>query len=557
MGTGTVEDMSRIVLELDLTRGLTEPPPTTPLAMIRARRVPSLRQLVTALRRARDDRRIAGLVAHLGGPALSLAQTQELRDAVNAFRGDGRRVIAWTESFGETASGTVPYYLASVFDEIWLQPSGDFGVTGVSVEAMFVRDALDKLGVDPQLAKRKEYKTAADMFVERGFTGPGREMSERLAASAYEQIVDGIAAARDLPSERVRELVDSAPLSAQQALEAGLVDRLGYRADVYDELRSRSGDFDAKLVERYSPRRGMSDLTPQRTKPAVAVIQISGGISLGRNGGNSPGPGGNGVGSDSVGAALRAAREDDQVRAVVLRVDSPGGSYAASDAIRDEVLRVRGTGRPVIASMGGVAASGGYYVSMPADVIVAQPGTITGSIGVLAGKSVLRETFGKIGIAREAVAEGRNARMYSTQDGFTDEQWARLDEILDRIYADFVGKAAQDRSMPFDELEKIARGRVWTGADARAHGLVDELGGLDRAIDLACDKAGLTRDDAALKALPHRTILDRIKPPETTDDVAATLAIPTTIDGIATTVYTALGLRPLGALTLPYTYTIT
>jgi protease-4 len=547
--------MSRILLELDLTRGLTEPPPTTPLGMIRARHVPSLRHLTGALRRARDDHRVAGLVAHVGGPALTLAQTQELRDAVAGFRAAGKRVVAWSESFGEVGHGTVPYYLASGCDEIWLQPSGEFGVTGVSVEAMFVRDALDKAGVVPQLSKRKEYKTAADMFLERGFTGPAREMAVRLAASAYEQIADGIAAARDLPAERVRELVDAAPLTAAAAVEAGLVDRLGYRADVYDDLRRKLGPFEPKLVERYSRRRprSVSDLVPQRTKPAVAVVQLSGAISLGRSGGGRPG--GSGIGSDTVGAALRAARRDEHVRAVVLRVDSPGGSYVASDAIRDEVLRVRGSGRPVVASMGSVAASGGYFVSMPADVIVAQPGTITGSIGVLAGKGVLRDALAKVGIAREGVAEGRNARMYSAQEEFSDDQWARLDEILDRIYEDFVAKAAQDRAMVFDDLEKVARGRVWTGADARSHGLVDELGGLDRAIDLACERAGLVRDDIALRAFPHRTILDRVKPPESADDIAVTSALPS-VDGIASALYTALGLPPLGVLTLPVTFTI-
>src|SRR5262245_31017969 len=204
--------MSRTLLELDLTRGVTEPPPTTPLGMIRARHIPSLRHLVGALRHAREDDKVIALVAHVGGPPLTLAQTQDLRDAVTAFRQAGKPTHAWIESFGEVGPGTVPYYLASAFDEIWLQPSGDFGVTGVAVEAMYVRDALDKAGVVPQLAKRKEYKTAADVFLEREFTGPAREMATRLAASAYEQIVDGVAAARDLPAERVRELIDDAPL---------------------------------------------------------------------------------------------------------------------------------------------------------------------------------------------------------------------------------------------------------------------------------------------------------------------------------------------------------
>ncbi len=545
---------SRTLLELDLTRGVVEPPPTTPIGMLRARHMPSLRQLVGGLRKAAEDPKVVGLVAHLGGPSLTLAQTQDLRDAVARFRAAGKPAVAWTESYGEVGPGTVPYYLASAFEEIWLQPSGELGVTGVAVEAVFVRDALDKAGVIPQLGKRKEYKTAADTFTERELTGPAREMASRLAASSYEQIVDGIATARKLSPERVRELIDSAPLSGEEAREAGLVDRLGYRTDVYDALRRRLGETAPKLVERYHRRPPVRDLVPQRNKPVVAVVQVSGGIALGRSGGGRPG-GGPGAGSDTIGAALRAARADDDVRAVLLRVDSPGGSYVASDAIRDEVLRFRGTRRPVVASMGSVAASGGYFVAMPADLIVAQPGTITGSIGVLAGKGVLRDAFAKVGIVREGVAEGRNARMFSAQQEFSDEQWQRLEEILDRIYADFVGKAAHDRGRSDDEIEKVARGRVWTGADAREHGLVDELGGLDRAIDLACARAGLTRDDVALRALPHRNVLERLKPPESTDDLAVSApAWMPSADGVAASVYAALGLPPTGVLTMPMTW---
>ena len=234
---------------------------------------------------------------------------------------------------------------------------------------------------------------------------------------------------------------------------------------------------------------------------------------------------------------------------------SPGGSYVASDAIRHEVLRLRGRGTPVVASMASVAASGGYFVAMPADVIVAQPGTITGSIGVLAGKGVLRDAFAKLGIGRDAVAEGRNARMFSAEEEFSPEQWQWLEETLDRIYADFVAKAAEDRAMPEADLEKVARGRVWTGADARSHGLVDELGGLDRAIEIACDRAGLYRDAVSVKALPHRNLIDRLKPPQSTDDIAVRAAawLPDA-DGLATSVYAALGLPPLGILTMPITW---
>ncbi|GAB2666741.1 signal peptide peptidase SppA [Kribbella swartbergensis] len=542
-----------ILLELDLTRGVLETPPASPVAAFRARHLPTLRELVAALRKGARDDSVVGLVAHLGGQRLSLAQVQDLREAVADFRTSGKPAVAWTESFGETGHGTVPYYLATAFDEIWVQPSGDLAITGVSVQAVFVRGALDKAGVIPQFGKRREYKTAADTFTEKEMTEPAREMASRLAESAYEQIVEGIAVRRRLDTARVRELVDSAPLPAQAGLEAGLVDRVGYRSDVYDELRKALGETTRLLAERYIRRgpRTLQDLRkqlPWPQKPVVAVVRVSGAINVGRN--SSSPLGSSGSGSDTVGAALRAVADNDKVKAVVLRVDSPGGSYVASDAIRNEVLRLRSTGRPVIASMGTVAASGGYFVAMPADVIVAQPGTITGSIGVLSGKGVVRDALGRIGISQQAVSEGENARMYSAQEEFTDEQWARLEETLDRIYKDFVAKAAQDRGLPEEQLETLARGRVWTGADAHARKLVDELGGFQHALTIACNRAGLDRDNIALATVPHRNFLDQLRAPTTTDDLAVR-AQPLTLDGLTTGIYTALGLPPEGLLRMP------
>jgi protease-4 len=544
------------LLELDLTRGVLETPPASPVAAFRARHLPTLRELVAALRKGARDESVVGVVAHLGGQPLSLAQVQELREAVADFRTSGKTAVAWTESFGESGQGTVPYYLATAFDEIWLQPSGDLSITGVSVRAVFVRSALDKAGVIPQFGKRREYKTAADTFTEREMTGPAREMASRLAESAYEQIVEGIAVRRRLDTVRVRELVDSAPLHAQAGLDAGLVDRLGYRSDVYDELKKQLEYDDRLLAERYIRRgpRTLDDLRrqlPWPQKPLVAVVRVAGGITVGRNS-NSP-LGGPGSGSDTVGAALRAVADNEHVKAVVLRVDSPGGSYVASDAIRNEVLRLRSTGRPVIASMGSVAASGGYFVAMPADAIVAEPGTITGSIGVLTGKGVVRDALGRIGISQQAVSEGANARMYSAQEEFTDEQWERLEETLDRIYKDFVAKAAQDRGLPEARLEELARGRVWTGADAHSHKLVDELGGFQHALTLACNRAGLDRDEIGLTTAPHRNLLSQLRPPVTTDDLAVT-AQPLTLDGVTSSIYAVLGLPPTGVLTMPLSY---
>ena len=483
---------SRVLLELDLTEPPPETPPADPLGYLQARRRQTLRGMVDALRDAAEDDRVAGLVARVGG-AVPLARAQELREAVGAFAATGKPAVAWAETFGEGGPGTVPYLLATGFGELWLQPSGDLGLTGVFVEATFVRGALDKVGLEPQLAQRHEYKNAVDMLTRHGFTDAHREAVARVAASAAEQVVDAVAAARGLTPERVRELIDAAPLSAEQARAAGLVDRVGYRDEVYADVRRRVGDAKLLFLARYrraqAPAR-MLGAVRRRGRPAIAQVTVAGPIQQGRSR-RGPLPGGPSAGSDTVAAALRSAGRDDSVGAVVLRVDSPGGSYVASDVIWREVTRLRAAGKPVVASMGDVAASGGYFVAMGADAIVAQPGTLTGSIGVFSGKVVTAGLLDRLGIGTEAVVEGRQARMFSSRVGFDDEQWRRLEEWLDRVYADFVGKVAGTRQLTRERAHELARGRVWTGADAYERGLVDELGGLCRAAELARERAGL------------------------------------------------------------------
>ncbi len=289
-----------------------------------------------------------------------------------------------------------------------------------------------------------------------------------------------------------------------------------------------------------------------RRRPVVALVRASGPIHLGRAGA-SPWPGSS-VGSDTLGATLRAAGRDSSVKAVVLRVDSGGGSYVASDAIRREVLALRETGRPVIASMGTVAASGGYYVAMPSDAIVASPGTLTGSIGVLAGKQVVRDALARVGIRVDSEAVGAHAEMFSAQRPFTEEEWARLEGWLDRVYEDFTEKAAADRGMDVEALRRVARGRVWTGADALSHGLVDRLGGLEEAVDLACERAGMRRAAVDVRTLPHVTLLTRMRPPQSSEQpTAASTSVgdhPLLAQALA-----ALGLPPFaGVLTLPVSW---
>src|SRR5215475_437019 len=518
-----------LLLEFDLTEPLVDVPPPDPVGWLQAQRRMSLRGVLERLRAASDDRRVRGVVATVGG-RVGIARTQELRDAVREFRRSGKPAVAWAESFGEFGSGTTPYLLACGFDEVWLQPSGGVGLTGVAVEVTFLRRALDQLGVQPELGRRHEYKTAVNRLVERGFTEAHRQAADRLAESAFEQLVAAVADGRGLPAQRVRELVDRAPLLAADALAAGLVDRLGYRDEVYAELRSRlGGDVELRYLARYHPPRSLQRRVDEtvaraarrmagRPEPVVALVSGTGAIRQGRSG-RSP-LSGVAMGSATVGAALRSAAADDRVRAVVFRVDSPGGSYVASDAIWREVGRVRAAGKPVVVTMGEVAASGGYFVSVGADAIVAEPATLTGSIGVFAGKAVLTGLLDRLGLDTDAVARGQHARILSSRQGFDADEWQTLEAWLDDVYGDFVAKVAAGRGMSEQQVDEVARGRVWTGADAAERGLVDELGGLDRAVAIAREKAGLPAD-APLRRWPALTPLERVRPPRSSESPAA------------------------------------
>jgi len=550
-----------LILELDLTDGIPEGPATDPVSAVMSVRKVRLPDLIAGLRRARADDRVRALVAKVGGSRIGLARMQEIREAVADFRASGKLAVAWAESFGEFAGGNLPYYLATAFDRIYLQPSGTLGLTGVAVEQVFLRDALARIGIGFQSAKRYEYKTAADQLTEQGFTGPAREAAERLAVSVVEQLSAAIAERRDKPAADARALLDRGPFLADDALAEGLVDALGYRDEVYADVRKHAGqDAILQYVGRYQRAHALAQRArqlPNSRDRFVAVVYASGPIKQGRS---SRGPVGSGaMGSDTVSAALRQARADDRVRAVLLRVNSPGGSAVASDTIWREVVRIRAAGKPVVVSMGDVAASGGYYISMAADVIVAQPGTLTGSIGVIMGKPVFADALERVGIATDSVAEGARATMFAPTHPFTQDEWDRINTWLDAVYRDFTQKVAQGRRMPVERVHELARGRVWTGADAAENGLVDELGGMTAAAEIARRRAGLPAT-ARLRVYPRLTPLDQLRPPESSEArpaAAAALGLSFADGwGPAWRLAASAGLPPYGPLMLPGTWTI-
>ena len=543
-----------LVLEVDLTRGLLSTAASDPVAAVRSRSTPTLSSVVEGLRRGARDPQVVAIVVQLGG-SLPVAQAEELGAALLDASRQGTPTLAWAETYGELGPGTVPYYLAAHCDEVWLQPSGGVVLTGVAASMTLLRGVLDKIGAEPQLGQRHEYKTAAEQLAAREVSDANREMTQRLADSVVEQVRALVVRTRGLQPADVDAALAAGPLTAAQAKAAGLVDAIGYRDEAYAAVRRRALDGSAsaaagqgdtgasagapavdpavdaeaedlrnaevrwQYAARYAAKHARSRQRPGRAQPVVAVVDVTGGIVSGR-GGAAPGRGPS-AGSDTIGAALRAVQEDEHVEAVVLRVESPGGSYTASDYIRREVLRLRGSGRPVVASMGAVAASGGYFVSMAADEVVALPSTLTGSIGVLGGKVVLRELADKVGLVHEVASAGEHAAMFSSLQRFSATQWDRVQDWLDLVYADFTSKAAADRGLPLATLEPLARGRVWTGADARTHGLVDSLGGLQTAVSAACARAELDRDRVLMRRYPHVKVVDRIRPAESSQSPAA------------------------------------
>jgi len=487
------------VLELDFDRPLVEYAPGDSVLDALEEHKPRLLTVVQALERGARDDRVKAVVARVGNSPMGLATIQELRDAVTAFRASGKPAIAWAETFGEGQPGNGAYYLASAFDEIYLQPSGDIGLTGLFLETPFVRGTLDKLDVTPRMDHRQEYKTFLNTFTEDSYTAAHREADQALINSMFTQIVDGIARGRGLAPEKVRSLADHGPYGSAAALEARLVDGLRYRDEVYAAVRERFDKPEFLYATRYAER-------AKRHRSGATTVALIHGLGAVHRGSSTTDPlSGATMGADTVARAFRDAVADDDVKAIVFRINSPGGSYVASDTIWRETVRARNAGKPVIVTMGDVAASGGYFVSMSADRIVAQPGSITGSIGVVSGKMLTREAWKKLGVTWDSVLTSAHADFWTGTTDYSTDEYRIFQGELDRIYKDFTSKVAEGRKLPLEKVERVARGRVWTGTDALARGLVDELGGYPRAFAAVREALSLGPDaPLRLREFPER-----------------------------------------------------
>ncbi len=491
-----VQSGSTLVLKVG--GDLSEVAPTNVVGYFRGANAPVVRTFVEDLRKAKVDSRVSSvLLKPTGFDSPYWAKVQEIRDAVVDFKKSGKPVYAYLEYGGDRE-----YYLASAADRVFLLPSSPLDLRGLATYQVFLRGTLDKVGAYPDMHHIGDYKTAMNQLTEKGYTRAHKEMDESLNRDLYEQLVRGIAGGRKKSEDDVRKLVDQGPFLPEDALRAGLIDDVAYEDQVEeklkhgDRLRKIDGDDYARVSGgAFGLNRG----------PRIGVIYASGTITSGRSGFDPLS--GTALGSDTLIDAIRQARRDSSLRAIVLRIDSPGGSAAASDAIWRELMVARNerTDRPIVASMSDLAASGGYYIAMPAQVIVAQPATLTGSIGIFGGKIVTGGIYEKLGAHIESTSIGKNAELDSPIRPFNPEELKKVQEQLQSFYDGFVEKVAQSRHTTPEKIDAIAQGRVWTGRQARQNGLVDELGGLDAAVAIAKQRAKLAADaEVELVVFPPR-----------------------------------------------------
>ncbi|PKP80660.1 MAG: signal peptide peptidase SppA [Alphaproteobacteria bacterium HGW-Alphaproteobacteria-18] len=479
---------AQIVLTLDLNTSYPDQAPTSGLAALSG--TPGFIDLLLKLKEAESDKSVKGLLIRGADYGFGTSRAEELRQALKSFQASGKFVIAHSQGmFG--ASGPSAYHSISTADEIWMQPGTDLMVTGVTFETEFYKGLFEKIDLEPQIYPFYEYKNAPNSYNETSYTAPHREAMEALANSIWNTALADIAEDRGTTPAQLRAVLESGMKPAEAALELKLVDKLGWPEDAEEAAKERAGNDDAAMIDLaayVSPSKFNSKA------PLIAVVGGEGAIVTGGSSGGSPFSAPPAFASDVIARAILDAADDDNVKAIVFRVDSPGGSPTASDQIWRAVERAKEAGKPVVVSMGAYAASGGYYVSTGADAIVANRATLTGSIGIFGGKLALDGTFNKIGVTFDTVSVGGDFASAWGASAFTETQEAEIKAMLKRGYDRFLGAVGEGRGMTYDEVNEVARGRVWTGEAALEAGLVDELGTFMDAIEKAKELAGIEAD---------------------------------------------------------------
>jgi protease-4 len=478
------------VLSVELDGAVVERASTSVLGLL-SKNQTALNTLRNAIDQGAKDPKIVGLEIKVLNPEMELAQAQEIVGLIKSFKSHGKWTEAYLETAGESGLGNTPYIVASAADEVSLMPQGDLNLMGVQLRELFMRGTLDWMGITPNFASAGQYKSAANMFTNKDFTQAQKEEDEGLAGSLYDQIVDAMSTERKLSPDTIKSLIDQAPIHAEQGLKARLVDRLEYEDEFTERVKNHGGSFHREVeYTNYARAKLFSNLSGD----SIAVIYGDGEIQRGGEGINPfSGPDTTAMTSDDMTAALKSARENDDVRAVILRVDSPGGSLLASELI-DREVELTAKKKPVVVSMSGYAASGGYMISIPAAKIIAEPGTITGSIGVLGGKFNITPAAQKIYVNTNAVSRGANVGMFDMWTDFTPAQSKQFQDDIARNYQYFLKLVAEGRHITVEQADAVAQGRVWTGEQAIKLKLVDSLGGLDDAIAAAKGLARLAPD---------------------------------------------------------------
>jgi len=513
-------------------------------------RRPLLRDYTASIRKAAKDPTVRALLLRLNFPLMGLGKLQEVREAIAEFKAAGKTVYCYFDSCFNT-----DYLLACSADRVGAPPGAMVLLTGLSAEVTYLKGLLDWLGVKVELLHFGRHKTATEPFTQSAMSEENKKVFNELLDDLYDQFVSAIAEGRKLPPDRVRETIDNGPYSAEAAKKAGLLDDVAYEDEFLEGMEKELG-AEVELVKGYhrldAEGPDLSEFNiftlfsamrpkppiPKTDRPKVVVIFATGMILPTRPSFYFE----NLITAEEMSRAFEAAREDPTVKAVVLRVDSPGGSALVSDLVWREVQRTRKSGKPVVASLSSVAASGGYYIAMGADAVVAQPGCLTGSIGVLGGKIVLKGLYDRLGVTCEVFTRGRNAAIFSDYRPLSPSERQRLGAMMRQTYEEFVRKAAAGRHMPEEQMRKLATGRVWTARAAKKLGLVDALGGLRAAYQLAMKKAGLSeKDNVQPVILPReKSFLEAIFEPA---------SVGSFLDAIEPVVgRRALGLALLGAL---------
>lgn len=513
MATGAskpAQTPNQTVLALDLRQSLSDQDSQSPLAAFNGGGL-SVMSITQTLRHAQSDSKVKALFVRLPDGGMAPASADELRLAFKAFRKSGRKIYSYSQGLYPSGIVTSTYMLAASTDEIWMQPGAPFQVTGFSIEDIFFKRAFDTYGVKAEYEQRYEYKNAVNPYLYSDYTPAHRESNLSWMGSVYTSALRTAAADRKIDAGALRNLIEAGPYSSKEALDLKLIDRLGQVREA-EQLALEAVGKDAQFEDFNDYREGaqppiVANNATEKAKPSIAVIHAEGPIINGTGGRQNAFSNDQIIYSDDVSEAIYDAIEDRTVKAIVMRVSSPGGTDTASEQILAAVRASRAAGKPVVVSMGTYAASGGYWISSQASAIIAQPSTLTGSIGVYGGKFALGDALSRFGLdVRHTTMGSDYSALYGMGEAFTPQQRAGFAKSIDETYEGFISRVAEGRKLSPERVREIAKGRVWTGEQAKAIGLVDEIGGFYDAVDKAKALSGLSGQDVRLKSLPgHRS----------------------------------------------------